>query len=908
MIEIARQDRPSLYDPWADRPAPLVDREPTALEVRGRLDADGAELDPYRLGSCPALPDGVEAVAVCLLHADLDPAHEQAGRRPSCAPRGSTCTLLARGVARVPRVRAHGHHRRQRLPAARRAGRTSRGLGRRRRRGAGDDLGRRPASPSTRRPSCPAALLLSGPAGGVRAAAEAAAWPAGSPTRSPSTWAAPAPTCASSAAARPSRRPSARSAGFPVRLPSLDVHTIGAGGGSIARIDAGGALVVGPRVGRRRSRAGLLRPGRHRADGDRRRPGRRPHPGRRRLRRARARSTVDAARRGARRAPGVDADGRDRRGRRRRWSRRCARCRSSGASIRPGLALVAFGGAGPLHACALADALGMPAVIVPAAAGVLSAVGLLGRAAAARRWCGRWPDAGGPRRARRGARRAGRRCRRGDGGRALAGERRRPSAVEVTIGVDCRYAGQSHELRVATVADFHAEHQRAQRLRPARRPRSRSSPCGPSPTLPGRRSPTCRASGRRWTVPVAARRPSPGPGRRWPSRLHHLGARRVARADGPLGVARAASERVVTGCDARPGRAAGADRPARPASPTRWARCCAAAAFSPNIKERADCSAALFTADGELLVQAEHIPVHLGSMPASVAAAIARRRHGALAPGRAGRSSTTRSPAAPTSTTSRWSRRARVDGRARRVGRQPGPPRRRRRRGAGLDARRRDRDRTRRACASRRCGSPPRCGAVLVANSRTPEERAGDLDAQVGANVVGVRAAGRARRRSRSARSLDYGERRMRAALAALPDGTWRVADVLDSVGPRPDQQRPATHPVRRVAVDGDAITFDFTGTDAAARRQRQRRRGGDRVGGRLRAALGARPDDPGQRRRHAPGAGRRAGRARSSPATCPAAVGAGNVEVSQRVADVCLGALGPGRARAGAGARRRGR
>src|SRR5437016_967170 len=46
------------------------------------------------------------------------------------------------------------------------------------------------------------------------------------------------------------------------------------------------------------------------------------------------------------------------------------------------------------------------------------------------------------------------------------------------------------------------------------------------------------------------------------------------------------------------------------------------AAFSPNIKERADCSAALFTAAGELLVQAEHIPVHLGSMPASVRAAI----------------------------------------------------------------------------------------------------------------------------------------------------------------------------------------------------------------------------------------------------------------------------------------------
>ena len=47
------------------------------------------------------------------------------------------------------------------------------------------------------------------------------------------------------------------------------------------------------------------------------------------------------------------------------------------------------------------------------------------------------------------------------------------------------------------------------------------------------------------------------------------------------------------------------------------------AAFSPNIKERADCSAAVFDAGGAMLAQAEHIPVHLGSMPASVAAVIA---------------------------------------------------------------------------------------------------------------------------------------------------------------------------------------------------------------------------------------------------------------------------------------------
>ena len=47
-----------------------------------------------------------------------------------------------------------------------------------------------------------------------------------------------------------------------------------------------------------------------------------------------------------------------------------------------------------------------------------------------------------------------------------------------------------------------------------------------------------------------------------------------------------------------------------------------ATSLSPNIKERADCSAAVFTPSGEMLAQAEHIPVHLGSMPASVEACL----------------------------------------------------------------------------------------------------------------------------------------------------------------------------------------------------------------------------------------------------------------------------------------------
>src|SRR2546421_5196341 len=75
VIEIARQVRPSLYDPMADRPRPLVDRD-LRVEVGGRLDGHAREVEALDPASIPAVPDGVD-VAVCLLHADLDAAHEQ---------------------------------------------------------------------------------------------------------------------------------------------------------------------------------------------------------------------------------------------------------------------------------------------------------------------------------------------------------------------------------------------------------------------------------------------------------------------------------------------------------------------------------------------------------------------------------------------------------------------------------------------------------------------------------------------------------------------------------------------------------------------------------------------------------------------------------------------------------------
>src|SRR5262249_38093597 len=107
----------------------------------------------------------------------------------------------------------------------------------------------------------------------------------------------------------------------------------------------------------------------------------------------------------------------------------------------------------------------------------------------------------------------------------------------------------------------------------------------------------------------------------------------------------------------------------------------------------------------------------------------------------------------------------------------------------------------------------PDVEAIIVAASRTPDERRGDLDAQRGANVIGVE------RLSRFAgAALDevtaYGERRMRAALGALPNGVWRFEDQIDSCGPTPEQQLPARIALA-LTIAEDTTTFDFSGTDA---------------------------------------------------------------------------------------------
>jgi N-methylhydantoinase A/oxoprolinase/acetone carboxylase beta subunit len=114
------------------------------------------------------------------------------------------------------------------------------------------------------------------------------------------------------------------------------------------------------------------------------------------------------------------------------------------------LALVAFGGAGPLHACAVAAALDMPAVVIPPRAGVLSAVGLL-CSPRQRDLVRSWPTPGDETGLPDGLARLADEAR-----RAVGGDR----GSEVTTGVDCRYRGQSHELTVPSVEAFPDEHRR----------------------------------------------------------------------------------------------------------------------------------------------------------------------------------------------------------------------------------------------------------------------------------------------------------------------------------------------------------------------------------------------------------------------------------------------------------------
>jgi N-methylhydantoinase A len=368
LLHLRRQTRAHLYRLCAEHAEPLVPLE-RCHGVRGRLGPAG-ELEPLDLDSVPAVGE-VDAVAVCLLFAFRDASHERAvadelrRRHPGVhvvasheiAPefreyeRASTTAAdayLGPVAARYLRALAE---------AAAQAGLPEPVV----------MLSSGGVLPVEEAAAHPARLLISGPAGGVVGAGllarragfdDAIAFDMGGTSTD---------VCLlpGGRAVRVAER---EVGGVPVKLPSVDVHTVGAGGGSLVRRDAGGALRVGPEsAGADPGPACYGRGGGATVTDANLLLDRLPSElsGGLVLDRAAAESALG----GIDPAAVVEVVNAE--------MLRALRVVSVERGHDPReFALVAYGGAGPLHACALAEELGMEAVVVPAAAGVLSALGL----------------------------------------------------------------------------------------------------------------------------------------------------------------------------------------------------------------------------------------------------------------------------------------------------------------------------------------------------------------------------------------------------------------------------------------------------------------------------------------------------------------------------------------------------
>jgi N-methylhydantoinase A len=367
LLHVRRQNRAHLYRLCAAHPEPLVPLE-RCHGVRERIGPDGV-LEPLELGSLPQLGGDVEAVAVCLLFSFRDASHERAVAEELRRRLPGTRIVASHELS--PELREYERASTTAIDAylGPIVARYLEALG-----GAAGGAGL--PEPLVMRSSGglatlaeaaehPAVALVSGPAAGVVGAARVAGVEDAITLDMGGT---STDVCLihGGQAGRSSER---EVGGLPLRLPMVDLQTVGAGGGSIVWRDRGGALRVGPES----------------AGAD---------PGPACYGRGGTRPTVTDAnlllgRLPARLAGGLELD------------RAAAERALEGidpaeaievvnaemlralrlVSVERGhdprvLALVAFGGAGPLHACALAEELEIETVLVPEAAGVLSALGL----------------------------------------------------------------------------------------------------------------------------------------------------------------------------------------------------------------------------------------------------------------------------------------------------------------------------------------------------------------------------------------------------------------------------------------------------------------------------------------------------------------------------------------------------
>ena len=305
-------------------------------------------------------------------------------------------------------------------------------------------------------------------------------------------------------------------------------------------------------------------------------------------------------------------------------------------------------------------------------------------------------------------------------------------------------------------------------------------------------------------------------------------------------------------------------------------------AFSANIKERRDCSTALFDTRGRMIAQAEHIPVHLGAMPDAVAAV---RAHDP-APGEAwilndpfaggthlpDITLVTRTPVGFAVTRAHHADVGGIE-----PGSLPAESRRLEDEGVVIPPTRLDD-----ATLER-----------LVSQMRNPDERRGDLRAQLAAHALAARRldelcerCGQERVEAAMDELHNYSERIVRAAIAQLPDGRFEAFDVLEPAGGGELGIRVA------LTISGDALGLDFAGT-------------APQHDGNLNCPLAVTrsacyfvvrcltdPDVPASGGAFVP-VDVRAPEGSLVNARWPAAVAAGNVETSSRIVDVVFAAFG---------------
>ena len=450
LIEIARQDRPSLYDPFADRPRPLADPE-MRLGVRAPGAGHDDELDAMAASVAAVARDqGAEAVAVCLMYSYEDPVVERALAERIHRQFGVPVSASAQVVAEFREYERFSTA----VLNAFLSPEVSRYLGsladRAGRAGFIDEISVMRSSGGLvslgHASAFPASILLSGPAGGVVAAA-ALGELMGSDTLISFDMGGTSTDVCRVRQGRPEVTYNREIAGHACLMPSVAVHTVGAGGGSVAWADPGGALRVGPRsAGAEPGPACYGRGGTEPTVTDANLVLGRLDPA------ARLAGTValrsDLARNAFERlgselslepidaALGVVAVVES-------HMTHAVRAVSVEQGTDPrDAALMAFGGAGGLHASALARSLEMDSVIVPPYAGVFSAFGLLlspPRADAAQTINATGADRDRLPAAARDLMEAAHRQIEADSGRP---------AQTASLIVDMRYVGQAHETSV----------------------------------------------------------------------------------------------------------------------------------------------------------------------------------------------------------------------------------------------------------------------------------------------------------------------------------------------------------------------------------------------------------------------------------------------------------------------------